>query len=148
MSYPVSARARLSSCNPVDASQQEDIYNYHQPGPTETGQTQTGWFQPYGMSRAPLNEHWDAEVGQSSLVPPPIPYVGSPTQQPSGGYTSETTANAETNNSIKEGDKVTVSNFYCSHVLHVTEWLFGVRLLNRPGSKDHPASTAWKWRRA
>ena len=104
----------------------------------------TGRFQPYGVSRARQYEHRDAEAGPSTLVLPPIPYVGPPTPQPSGGI-SETTANAKTKQTITEEEEVPVSSFYCSHIPHVTEWLFGVRRPSGPGSpaaKEESAATA------
>ena len=145
MFYTVSAGARLSSYNFVDAFPQQSVHTYHQPstGPTRTESTRR--FQPYGMSRPRLNEHRNAEAGPSTLVPPPVPYVGLPTLQPSRGVISETTADAETIQTTTEEDKVPVSNFYCSHIPRVTECLFGVRRLSGPSApvaKDHPAATA------
>jgi len=75
-------------------------------------------FKPYDASRARPNEHGNAEAGPSNLVP--IPFVAQLTAHPSGG-TSETTADAETNQTITEEDAAPVSNFYCSHVPHVIE---------------------------
>ena len=98
----------------------------------------TGRYQPYEVSRARSSEHENAEAGPSTLEF--IPYFGPPTSRPSGRTTSETTANAEQNQTISEEDKVTVSNFYCSHIPHVTEWSFGVRRLSGPS--DHFAATA------
>ena len=88
--------------------------------------TSTGRFRPYGTSCAYTNEHRNAEAGPSTRVPPPAPYVGWPMLQPSGGI-SEMTADAEKTNTITEEDEVPVSDFYCSHILHVTEWCFGDR---------------------
>ena len=144
--YPASAGARLSSCSLVDAFPKQNVHTYHQPGaaPTRAGLTSTGRFQPYGMSRGRLNDHRNAEAGPSTLVPSPAPYVGHPTQ-PSGGIISETTADAESSQTITEADKVSVSNFYCSHIPRVIEWLFSVRHLSGPGSpvvKDYLAPTA------
>ena len=73
------------------------------------------------MSRARSYGNGNAEAGSSTLAPPPVPYVGLPTLQPSGGI-SETTADAEQPNQITEEDEVPVSNFYRSQILHVTEW--------------------------
>ena len=100
-----------------------------------------GRFQPYGMSRA--RKHRNAEAGPSTLVPPPFPYVGHPTQQPSGGVTSETTADAENTQTTTEKGNVPVSNFYCYRILHVIEWLFGVRSPRELNALvDHLAPTA------
>ena len=99
----------------------------------------TGRYQPYGMSRARSSEHGNAEAGSSTLQF--IPYLGPPTSQPSGRSTSETTANAEPTQ-ITEEDKVPVSNFYCSHIPHVTEWSFGVRRLIGPS--DCVAATVYR----
>ena len=93
----------------------------------------TGRLQPYGMSGARPYKHRNAEAGPSSLVPPAVPFIDLPTPQPSGGI-SETTADAETTQKITEEDKVPVSDFYCSHIPHVTEWSFGVRHPNGPSA--------------
>jgi hypothetical protein len=85
------------------------------------------------MSRTRTNEHRNAEAGPSTLALPPVPYVGPPTSQPSGGI-SETTADAETKETITEEDEAPVSDFYCSHIPRVTESLFGVRSPSEPGS--------------
>jgi hypothetical protein len=71
----------------------------------------TEWSQPYGVSRVLSYEYGNAEAGPSTFAPPPFPYIGRPTLQPSGGMTSETTTDAETNQTLTEEDKVTVSNF-------------------------------------
>jgi len=86
-----------------------------------------GRFQPYGRSYARRNEHRNAEAGPSTLLPPPVPFVGYPTLQPSGGMISETTAEAEQVQPITEENKAPVSYFYCSHIPRVIEWSFGVR---------------------
>ena len=121
------------------------MFTYPQPG---TGPARAGMarFHPYGRSYARRNEHRNAEAGPSTLLPAPVPYVGYPTLQPSGGMISETTANAEITQSITEEDKVPVSNFYCPHIPRVIEWSFGVRRSQSEPSalavKDHPAPTA------
>ena len=111
------------------------MHTYHQlsTGPTRTGLTQTGRFQPYGMSHTRPNEYWNAEAGLSIMVAPPAQYVHPPTWQPSGGI-PETTADAETTQTFTEEDKVPVSDLYCSHIPRVTEWSFGVRHQSGPGS--------------
>ena len=103
----------------------------------------TGRFQPYGMSRTRPNEYRNAEAGPSTLTAPLIPYFDLPTSQPPGGI-SETTANAEPEHTITEEEEAPVSNFYCSRIPHVTEWSFGVRSPNGPGSpaaKESHATT-------
>ena len=71
-----------------------------------------GRFQPYGMSSARPNEYWNAEAGPStSLTAPFVPSVDLPIQQPSG-WISETTADAETTQTITEEHEVPVSSFY------------------------------------
>jgi len=106
----------------VDALSQENVYSSYwaSTGPTRTGPMQTGRPQPYGMPRTHPNERENAEAGPSNLVALPVPYVGPPAPQPSGGI-SETTADAEINQTITEEEETTVSNFYCSHIPHVTE---------------------------
>ena len=103
-------------------------------------------FHPYGRSYARRSEHRNAEAGPSTLLPAPVPYVGYPTLQPSGGMISETTADAEKEPTTTEEDKVPVSNFYCSHIPRVVERSFGVRRSQSGPSalvvKDHPAATA------
>jgi hypothetical protein len=126
------------------------VYAYHQPGtgPTRTGPTSMGRFQPYGTSHAQQNGRRNAWSGPPTLMPPPIPYVSHPTQQPSGGIISETTADAERTQTITEEDKVPVSNFYRSHIPRVIEWSFGVRHPSGPGSpaaKDDPAHAACRF---
>jgi len=125
----VSTGARLSSCSLVDAFPQENVHTHHLPGtgPARTEPTSMRRFQPYGRSRAQRSEHINAEAGPSTLIPPPVPCVGLPTLQPSGGMTSETTADAEKTQSTTEEDEAPVSNFYRSHILRVIEWSFGVR---------------------
>ena len=127
------------------------MHTYHQlsTGPTRTGLTQTGRFQPYGMSHTRPNEYWNAEAGLSIMVAPPAQYVHPPTWQPSGGI-PETTADAETTQTFTEEDKVPVSDLYCSHIPRVTEWLFGVRRLSGPSAPvagDHLAPAVYRCRR-
>jgi len=115
----------------------------HQPstGPTRTGMM-PGWqFQPYGTPRARPNEHMNAEAGLSTLMPPLIPYPALPTAGPSGGL-SETTADAEFDQPITEEDTAPVSNFYCSHIRHVTERSFGVRRPDNPGGRENRVTGA------
>ena len=117
--YAVSPCVRSSLCNHADLFPQQNVQPSYRPGPSRI-ECSTGRFQPYGRSRTRPNEHRNAEAGPSTLAPPPIPHVGPPTPQPSGGI-SETTADAE-NQTISEEDKAPVSDFYCSHIPHVTEW--------------------------
>jgi len=71
------------------------------------------------MPRARLNEYANAEAGPSNLAPPLVSYAAPPTTYPSGG-SSEATADAE-EQTVTEEDVAPVSNFYCSHIPHVTE---------------------------
>lgn len=80
----------------------------------------TARFHPYGTPRAHRNEHWNAEAGPSTLVPPPAKHMARPTTHPSGG-TSEATADAETQQPITEEETAPVSNFYWSCVPRVIE---------------------------
>ena len=107
--YPVSHRVRSSLCNHANSFQQQNVQHPYQPGPSRTG-CSTGRFQPYGMSRTRPNERRNAEAGPSTLVPPPVPHVGLPTPQPSGGI-SETTADADKHQTNTEEDKASVSIF-------------------------------------
>ena len=77
-------------------------------------------FQPYEMSHTRLDEYRDAEAGSSTLMVPPVPYVGPPMLQPSGGR-SATTADAELIHQVTEEEEVPVSKFYCSHIPRVAE---------------------------
>jgi len=131
-SYVVGVRFQSSSPHPADTFPQGSV-NTHWPttGPTRAEITRAGRYQPYGVSRTRQNWYGNAEAGPSTLVAPPVPYVDLPPTQPSGGI-SETTANANTNQSTTEEHRATVSHFYCSHIPRVTEWLFGVR--NRSGA--------------
>jgi hypothetical protein len=106
-------------------------------GPTRTGQTQaTRRFQPYGTSRTRAIEYANAEAGPSTLAPPPVPYLGPPAPEPSGGLLSETSADAEQPIPISENDEVPVSALYRSHIPHKTEWLFSVK--RRSGQEFPP----------
>jgi len=143
----VSAGVRLLLCNPVDHFLQQDMRPPYQssPGPPRTGVIRTRRFQPYEMTRTRPNEHVNAEAGPSTIVstfvPPPVPCIGPPTPQPSGG-TSETMADAERSQKQTEEDKAPVSSFYCSYIPHVTEWSSGVRPPRGLGTlvaKDSPA---------
>ena len=98
------------------------MFTYHQPGtgPARAGMTR---FHPYGRSYARRSEHRNAEAGPSTLLPAPVPYVGYPTLQPSGGMISETTADAKKAQPNTEEDKAPVSDFYCPHILHVIDGL-------------------------
>ena len=103
-------------------------------GPTRIEGGKARRFQPYGTHRAQRrNEHVNAEAGASTLRPPFIQPVGSPTTQPSGGN-SKATADAENDKENSEEEKATVSNFYCSRIPREPDSSFGVRSPERPGS--------------
>ncbi|KAF9779728.1 hypothetical protein BJ322DRAFT_1086105 [Thelephora terrestris] len=89
--------------------------------PSRTGQSSTRRFQPYGTSRAREPEQWNAEAGPSTVTLPQTPYVGSPTPEPTGGFIPETTADAENDQHITEEEEAPVSDFYRSHIPHVTD---------------------------
>ena len=76
-------------------------------------------FQPYVAPRTHTNERRNAEVGPTILVPPPT-YLAPSTANPSGGI-SEATADADNDQTFTEEEVNPVSNFYCSHIPHVTE---------------------------
>ena len=120
---------------PFDTFMRENIHGSYPPdgGPYRTELLPAGRFQPYGMTRARLDRRSNAEAGPSNLVLPPTPYINQPSSQPPGGI-SEATADADTTITITEEDRAAVSNFYCSHIPRVTEWSFGVRSPNGPGS--------------
>ena len=100
-------------------------------GPTRSELSHAVRYQPYGTSGASRIKNVNAEAGPSTIVPPHIPCVGLPIQQPTGGI-SETTANAA-NKKITEEKEAPVSNFYRSHLPRVTKWLFGVK---RPNGQE------------
>ena len=77
-------------------------------------------FQPYGMPRAHSSKHTNTETGPSNLAPPLVLCMTPPPTNPSGG-TSEATADATNTQTAIEEDVAPVSNFYCSHIPHVTE---------------------------
>ena len=142
--HTVSPRVQPSLRNCANPFLQQNVQHSHQSGPSRTRWISTGQFQPYGMSRTRQNEYRNAGAGQSTQTLPPVPYVSQSMSQPPGGI-SETTANAEKNQTPTEEDKVPVSSFYCSRVPHVTEWPFGVSRLSgpdAPAAKDHLALTA------
>ena len=102
---------------------------YHQPSTIlpRAELMSAGRYQPYRRSRAQRSEYINAEAGPSTLASlAPIPCIGLPRLQPSGGAISESPADAENAQTIIE-DKVPVSNFYCSHIPHVIERFFGVK---------------------
>ena len=81
---------------------------------------QTWRFRPYEAPRARSSEHANAEAGPSNSAPPLAPYEAPSPTNPSGGI-SEAAADAEKNTQGTEEDVAPVSNFYCSHIPHVTE---------------------------
>ena len=140
--YGASTQAQRPICNHTDTFQQQNMQPSYQPGvgPTSTGLISTEQLHSYGgMSSARSAEHRNAEAGPSTL---PIPYSNLVTPHPSGGL-SETTAYAEYNQPNTEEDGIPVSNLYCSHILHVSEWLFSIGRPSGPEVKDHPARTAY-----
>ena len=144
----VDYRVQSSLRNPADTFPQGNLNASRWPrtGPIRADMTQTGWYQPYGVSRTRPNLYRNAEAGPSTLVAPSIPYIGLPTTQPSRGISGRT-ANATTTHPITEKVRASVSNFYCSHIPRVTEWSFGVRNPSRPGSaagKENPASPVYR----
>lgn len=82
-------------------------------------------FRTYIAPHASANEYRDAEVGPSTWVPRPTPYVGPPTLQPSGGM-HETTVDAEHQTSAEENG-VPVGHSYSLQIFHVTEGVLGTR---------------------
>lgn len=78
------------------------------------GQTSAQRFKPYGTSRTRETGRENAEAGPSTLLL-------SQTRNPTGGLTSETVADAATNQTNTEQDEVPVSNFDRPHVLRVIE---------------------------
>ena len=118
-------------------------------GLTRTEPMSAGKYQPYRRFCVQQGEH--REAGPSTLAPPPIPYVGLPALQPSGGVISEPVADAESTQITVEEDRVPVSNFYCSHIPRAIEWSSGVRQSpsgpSALGAKDLLAPTARGCRR-
>jgi len=106
------------------------VLNHHQlrSGATRTGVMDSRWFTPYGTYGARPIIYGTAEVGQSTQVPPPIPYNTWSTIQPTGGI-PETTANAEQHQPNTEEEESAVGDFYCSPIPHVVDCLFDVRRL-------------------
>jgi len=127
-SYVVGGQFQSPLRNPADTFSQGDVNTAHWPGTDPTGAevTRTEWYQPSGVTRTRPNWYTNAEAGPSTLVAPPVQYLGLPTTQPPGGI-SETRANAQSKQTITEEHRVPVSIFYCSYIPRVTEWLFGVR---------------------
>ena len=122
---PLNRQATESSgpgptANPLQSVRlQARIQRQSSPGPAKSELTQTRRFQPYETNRTRENEHANAVAGPSTLV-------GPPSSQPTGGVESETKPNAEKKQTDSEEGEVTVSNFYRSHILRVSEWSFGV----------------------
>jgi len=111
-SYVVSVRFQSPLRNPADTFPQGDMNTAHWPraGPAGAGMTQMGRYHPYGISRPRTDWYGNAEAGPSTLVAPPVQYLGPSMTQPSGGK-SETRANAQPNQSITEEHRVPVSIF-------------------------------------
>ena len=117
-SYMVGVQFQSYLRNPADTFPQGGVNTSYWPstGPARAEVTHTEWYQPYRVSRTRRNGYRNAEAGPSTLVAPPVPYIGRPPTQPSGGI-SETTANAKTTRyTITEEHRAPVSNFYCSHI--------------------------------
>jgi len=132
----VSFRVRLSLCDNFNTFPQQNVQPLYQPstGANRTGLISTARFQPYGMSHSRTNEYGYAEAGPSTMVPQSVPYVGLPTLQPSGGI-SETTADAESNQTNTEEDKAPVSIF--------TALVFLVCLNGHSASDDQAQAPSW-----
>ena len=79
--------------------------------------------EPYLTHYADSDEYSNIEAGPSNFVPLYIPYMARTFTNPSGG-SSEATADAEHAIKFTEENAAPVSNFYCSHVPHVTESVF------------------------
>ena len=87
---------------------------------------QTHRYSSYEMPHSHSTKYTNTEAGPAYFAPQPAPYTSHPPTNPSGGL-SERTADAEQANNITEEEEIQVSNFYCSHVPHVTEWVFDIR---------------------
>ena len=75
--------------------------------------------QPYGGKNPAQRVAVEAELPALPLSP--IPPVSPLTGPPSGGLSSETTANAVNTNPSTEEDKAPVSNFYRSYIPHASD---------------------------
>jgi hypothetical protein len=100
---------------------------------------------PYGAWEtkphcARASEQTNAEAGPSSLPPLILP-VNPPTVQPPRGQ-SETTVDAEHNESNVEEDEAPVSDFYHSHIPRVSDPLFGVKSQTGPRHENEFESTS------
>ena len=111
----------------------------HQPstGSTDTWLMLTRRFQPYETYHARSNDHRNAEAGPSTLAPPSVSYPAPPATYPSGG-SPEAAADAEKTHQITEDDTAPVSNFYCSHIPHVTGGSFRRQTTKRPRGTGKP----------
>jgi hypothetical protein len=97
----------------------------------------TNWvLQDYSATGTRVVGHTNAKAGPSTLRPPPGPFVGSPTPQPSG-WLSETSAGAEQSYPTTEEEEAPVSGFYRPHIPRVVEWSFSV-LNVRGRGRDRP----------
>ena len=86
---------------------------------------QTPWYSPYGMPHSHSTEYTDIEAGLSYFAPQPTSYMTHPSTSPSEG-SSEAAADVKHPNKNREEEVTPASNFYCSHVPHVFEWVFDV----------------------
>ena len=124
--HTVRVLASSSPCNFTDTSQ--DVQTPYHPSVDSSGAgtIQTYRYSPYETPHSQSNKYTDMGAGPSYSVLQATPHVTCPPANPSGG-SSEATADAETPLIITEEEETSVSNFYCSHVPHVTEWVFDVR---------------------
>lgn len=107
-------------CPVVDLLRQ-NAHESYQPsfGPARTEKTPTLRSEPYRSSLAWPNPTEDSDVEED----PPTPS----TIEPAGESTSETTANAGTNQTLTKEEKILVSDFYRSRVHRLSECRFSVR---------------------
>ena len=93
----------------------------------------TSWFRQYAYC---VPASWDAEAVPPTVAPSLTTRRGQRCPEPTGGSLSETSADAETNHTVSEQDKVPVSNFY--HLI----FLMQLMIVRRQKVKRTRATTA------
>ena len=78
------------------------IYDYRE---------ENGWSGPSDGTRYEMGTRWGPEVGPPTPTPPQTLNIEHTMLQPSGGLIPESTANAEKNKTVTEGDEALVSEF-------------------------------------
>lgn len=97
-----------------------------------TGKSSDRQLGPYKIIRSRATDEWCAEADASVPASPYAPHIGLPELKSTGGIDSETTSDAEIEQTHAE-EEIPVSNFCHFHILVWLNDRFCVRHPNRPG---------------